>query len=76
MDDFRAITISPVISKSRILDCYSITLQCFVTTNIQFGFKTGLSCLYAIYSVKCLVDHCNQLGSTINQYLLYYEENV
>ena len=70
MDDFRGITISPVISKvfeSCILDRYK---QYFVTSNNQFGFKKGLSCSHAIYSVKCVVDHYSQLGSTVNLCLL------
>jgi exonuclease III len=70
VDDFRGITISPVISKvfeSCILDRYK---QFFVTSDNQFGFKKGLSCSHAIYSVKCVVDHYSRLGSTINLCLL------
>jgi len=61
MDDFRGITIIPVISKvfeSCILDLFK---QYFVTSDNQFGLKKGLSCSYAIYYVKCVVDHYSQL---------------
>ena len=69
MDDFRGLTIT-VISKvfeSCILDRYQ---QYFVTSDNQFGFKKGLICSHAIYSVKSVVDHYSQLGSTINLCLL------
>ena len=70
MDDFRGITISPVMStifESCILDRYQ---QYFITSDNQFGFKKGLSCSHAIYSVKCVVDHYSRLGSTVNLCLL------
>ena len=46
MDNFRGITISPVILKvfeNCILDRYQ---QYFVTSDNQFGFEKGLSCSY------------------------------
>ena len=52
MDDFRGITISPVMSKvfeSFILDRYQ---KYFVTSNNQFGFKKGLSCSHARLMVE------------------------
>ena len=52
-NDFRGITISPVISKvfeHCILDRFS---QFFVKSDNQFGFKRGLGCSHAIYSPKC-----------------------
>jgi len=70
MDDVCCITISPAISKvfeSCILDRYK---QYFVTSDYQFGLKKGLNCSHAIYSVKCVVDHYSQLGSTVNLCLL------
>jgi len=66
VDDFRGISISPVISKifeSCILDRYS---EFLVTSDNQFGFKKGLGCSHAIYSVKCVVDHYVRSGSTVN----------
>lgn len=65
-DDFRGISISPVISKifeSCIVDRYKDFL---VTSDSQFGFKKGLGCSHAIYSVKCVVNHYVSSGSTVN----------
>jgi len=66
VDDFRGISISPVISKvfeSCILNRYSGFL---VTSDNQFGFKKGLGCSHAIYSVRCVVGHYTRNGSTVN----------
>lgn len=66
VEDFRGISISPVISKvfeNCILNRYK---SFFVTSDNQFGFKKGLSCSHAIFSVKCVVNHYSNLGSTIN----------
>src|SRR5664279_3432502 len=66
VDDFRGITISLVLSKvfeHCILDRYN---GYFVTSDNQFGFKKGLGCSHAMYSVKCVVNHYTRLGSTIN----------
>ena len=51
VDDFRGISISSVLSKifeHCILDRFSSFLA---TLDNQFGFKKGLSCSHAIYSV-------------------------
>ena len=53
VDDYRGISISPVLSKILehcILDRFK---RFFVTSDNQFGFKKGLSCSHAIYSVTC-----------------------
>jgi len=66
VDDFRGISISPCISKifeSCILNRYRDFL---VTSDNQFGFKKGLGCSHAIYSVKCVVNHYIDNGSTVN----------
>ena len=42
-------------------------IQCFLSSSDgQFGFKPGLSCSHAIYSVRKVVDHYVNGGSTIN----------
>jgi len=66
VDDFRGISISPVLSKvfeKCILDRYQ---RFFETSDNQFGFKKGIGCSHAIYTVKCVVDHFVNQGSTIN----------
>lgn len=66
VDDFRGIAISPVLSKvfeKCILDRYQ---RFFETSDSQFGFKRGLGCSHAVYSVKCAIDHFVRQGSTVN----------
>ena len=65
VDDFRGISISPVLSKV-FEDCV-LNRYCdyFVTSN-QFGFKKNSSCSQAIYSMRCTVDHYVSIGSTVN----------
>lgn len=65
-DDFRGIAISPIISK--VFE-YSFleNFQSFLTTNDnQFGFKKGVGCHHAIYTVRSIVDHLVSNGSTAN----------
>ena len=66
VDDFRDISISPVLSKifeHCILDRFSSFLA---TTDNQFGFKKGLSCSHAIHLIKSVVDEYVAEGSTVN----------
>ena len=53
VDDFRGISISPVVSKVLehcILQRYEIL---FVTSDNLFGFKKSSSCAHAIYTFRC-----------------------
>ena len=66
VDDFRGISISPVVSKifeKCIFDRYQ---KFFETSDNQFGFKKGMGCSHAIYTVKNVVDHFSRQGSTVN----------
>jgi len=66
VDDFRGISISPVISKvfeHCILDRYS---KFFLTSDNQFGFKKESGCSHALYTLKCVVDYYASFGSTVN----------
>ena len=66
VNDFRGISISPIISKvfeHCILDTYS---EIFVTCDNQFGFKKNLSCSQAIYSLRCVIDEYITAGSTVS----------
>ena len=65
-DDFRGIAISSTMSKifeHCILERFS---RFFQTSDNQFGFKKGLSCAHAIYSVRNIVERFNAGGSTAN----------
>ena len=66
VEDFRGISISPVISKILehcILDRYK---NFFISSDNQFGFKKKSSCSHAIYSLRCVVDSYVKNGSTVN----------
>ena len=66
VDDFRGISISPVLLKifeHCILDRFSSFLA---TSDNQFGFKKGLSRSHAIYSIRSVIDEYVAGGSTVN----------
>ena len=66
VDSFRGITISPVISKlfeHCLLMLYSDSLY---SSDRQFGFKKGLSCTHAIYTVRKVIEYFVDNGSTVN----------
>ena len=46
-----------------ILDRYHDFLS---TSDNQFGFKRGLSCSHAIFTLRTVVDHYVNYGSTVN----------
>ena len=64
-DDFRGITINVIASKI-FEHCLASFLNCLDTSNRQFGFKKGLSCLHAINTVKNVIQHFTRLGSTVS----------
>jgi len=66
VDDFRGISISPVLSKvfeHCIFDKYNSYLK---TSDNQFGFKKSTGCSHAIYSVRSIVNHYTAGGGTVN----------
>ena len=65
-EDFRGIAISPVISKL-FEYCFVEKFGEFLSTdNKQFGFKKGLGCNHAIYTVRRIVDRFIKGGNTVN----------
>ena len=65
-DDFRGISISPIVSKV-FEHCVLNRFDKFFCTSInQFGFKKGVSCSNAIYNVRMTIDHYINCGSTVN----------
>jgi len=66
VDDFRGISISQVISKVFERCALSRYESFFVSSDNQFGFKRGLSCSHAIYTVKSVVNEYTGSGSTVN----------
>ena len=70
IDSYRGISISPILSKmfeQCVLTRYSKFLS---SSPNQFGFKKGSSCGHAIYSVRKVVEHYTNGGSTVNVCLL------
>ena len=66
VDDFRGISISPVISKvfeHCILDRFN---RYFVTSDNQFSYKRRLGCTSVLHSVRCVVEHYINNRSTVN----------
>jgi len=66
VDDFRGISISPVLSKIFEHCILSRYMLFFCTSDNQFGFKKGSSCSHAIFTVRCVVEHYVKGGSTVN----------
>ena len=66
VDDFRGMSISQVISKVFERCVLSRYESFFVFSDNQFGFKRGLSCSHAIYTVKSVVNEYTGSGSTVN----------
>ena len=65
VDNYRPITLSPVISKvfeSVLLLKYSQRLR---TDDLQFGFKTGLGCSNAIFALRQVIEYFNDRGSNV-----------
>ena len=65
-DDFRGISISPVISKLFEKVILKLFSSLFVTSDHQFGFKRNSSCTDAIYCVRNVIEHFISDGSTVN----------
>jgi len=66
VDNFRCITISPVISKLFEHCLLRLFSKYFHSNDAQLGFKKKLGCSHAIYSVKQVVDYYVRGGSTVN----------
>jgi len=66
VDDFRGISISPVLSK--VLEhCILVRYErLFKTSDNQFGFKKSSSCAQSIYAFRCVTDYYTLSGSTVN----------
>ena len=65
-DNYRGITISPVISKIYEL-CISKSLHSYLkTSGRQMGFKKGVGCSSAIFAVRKTIDFFTSNSSTVN----------
>ena len=66
VDGYRAITVSPILSKIFEIGIAENLDKYFKTSDMQFGFKKKLSCSHAIYSVRTAVEYFVNRGSTVN----------
>jgi exonuclease III len=66
VNDFRGISISPVISKLFELAVIDRFSRYFETSDCQFGFKKNLSCRHVIFSVRNVIEHYISNGTTVN----------
>jgi hypothetical protein len=66
MEDYRGITISPVLSKI-FEKCILLQIEPLLkTSDRQFGFKKGTGCRDAIFALKSTVSHFINNKSTVN----------
>jgi len=65
-NDFRGIAISPIVSKIFEYCILHKFNQFLGSCDVQFGFKKGLGCRNAIYTVRKIIDRYVEGGSTVN----------
>ena len=64
-DNYRAITISPVMSKIFEICLYDKFCPFLSTHAMQFGFKPGLGCSPALFTLQHVVKYFSNRGSTV-----------
>jgi hypothetical protein len=65
IDNYRPITLSPVISKlfeAFLMDKYCKYMR---TDDLQFGFKTGIGCSNAIFALRQAIEYFNNRSSNV-----------
>jgi len=63
--NYRPIALIPVISKVLENVILSICQHCFMTDELQFGFKQNMGCSDAIFGVKSTVNYFVERGSCV-----------
>src|ERR1043165_9207971 len=66
VDQFRGITISPIISKVFEHCLLLLYKQYMFSSERQFGFKKGIGCSHAIFSVRNVINYYVKNNSTVN----------
>jgi hypothetical protein len=64
-ENYRGITLSPVISKMLELILMEMVKGKLDTSYLQFGFKKKSSCNHAIYALRSVVNHYVNNGNTV-----------
>ena len=57
MNNYRGITLFPIISKLFEMTVLEICNYVLTTDSLQFGFKTGTGCADAIFTLKSSVQY-------------------
>ena len=65
VDNYRGITLSPVISKLFEMVLSAICGDALKTDSLQFGFKEKIGSVYAIFTLKSTVEYFTNMGSSI-----------
>ena len=65
-DNYRAITLSPVISKLFEMAMMALLDDKLDSDPLQFGFKRNSSCNHALLTLRTVVNHYVKDGSTVN----------
>ena len=63
-DNYRAITISPCVSKVFELCLSSVFHRWLVSDELHLGFKKGMGCRDAIFTLRGIVNYINNNDST------------
>jgi len=64
-DNYRGISLSSTVSKLFEYALLSKFSSCLVTDNLQFGFKNGVGCSDALFTVKSAIDYFTKNGCTV-----------
>lgn len=70
LDNFRGITLSPIIAKIFEYSIMFLYGKYFVSSDRQFGFKQNLGCVHAIFCVRNVIDYFVTNDSSVNVCLL------
>jgi len=65
LDNYRGITLIPVIAKLFELVILEVSGNCFETDDLQFGFKSDVGCPNAIFTLRSTIDYFKNKGSTV-----------
>jgi hypothetical protein len=65
-DNYRGITLSPVISKLFEMVLIRLYDKRLASDTLQFGFKQNSSCKHALFTLRTVIDHYVKDGSTVN----------
>ena len=65
VDNYRAITLSPIISKLFEVVLLNICSDVLDTDTLQFGFKNNSGCTDAVFTLKATLDYFVKRGSSV-----------